>query len=225
MILRRAAGALIALTLASPAAAEIESRVKEGNVVFTSRPKIKPDVSGDAGAPAPRGSLVPLEGVINDVGERYRIDPGLIRAVIHVESAFDPMAVSPKGARGLMQLMPETARAYGVENVHDPIQNLEGGVAYLSDLARQYDGDVALALAAYNAGPTAVERAGGIPRYRETIDYIEKIQALYGKSLAAGLLPGSEEAGGRHGIRATVGDGGEIVFTNRPRRRSGGGPD
>lgn len=217
----RLAGALIALCLASPALAEIKPRVEEGKVVFTSRPKVNPSVSREKAAARRGASIVPLEAVINELGARYRIDPGLIRAVVHVESAFDPMAVSPKGARGLMQLMPVTAKAYGVDNVHDPVQNLEGGVAYLRDLARQYDGNVTLALAAYNAGPTAVQRAGGVPRYRETLDYIRKIRALYGKNLTFGLLGGPHETGSRHGIRATVGEGGEIVFTNRPRRGGG----
>lgn len=99
----------------------------------------------------------------------------LVRAVIQAESGFDSNAVSPKGAMGLMQLMPATATEFGVTNPFHPEQNIRAGVAYLRRLMDRYDSDVSLALAAYNAGPGAVERYSGIPPYRETRDYVKKI--------------------------------------------------
>jgi soluble lytic murein transglycosylase-like protein len=107
------------------------------------------------------------------------LDPNLARAVIAVESGFEPRAVSAAGAAGLMQLEPETARAYGVSNVFDPAQNLRGGTAYLRDLLARFGGDVPRALAAYNAGPGAVERFGGIPPYPETRAYVARVLAAY----------------------------------------------
>jgi soluble lytic murein transglycosylase-like protein len=102
----------------------------------------------------------------------------LIEAVIRVESAYNPRAVSRKGARGLMQLMPDTAARFGVHDAFDPEQNVLGGARYLSVLLAQFEGDVALACAAYNAGEHTVRRYGGVPPYRETQRYVEKIQRL-----------------------------------------------
>lgn len=106
---------------------------------------------------------------------RYELDPGLVLAVIRAESNFNPSALSPKDARGLMQLIPATARRFGVENVWDPLQNIKGGMAYLRWLLDHFDGDEALALAGYNAGEGAVRRYKGIPPYAETQAYVKKI--------------------------------------------------
>jgi hypothetical protein len=111
----------------------------------------------------------------------HGVEVALVRAVIQVESDFDHLAVSSKGARGLMQLMPETARILGVANAFDPRQNIFGGVRYLRQMLHQFRGDVALALAAFNAGPNAVVRYGGIPPYRETRTYVAKIESLLGR--------------------------------------------
>ena len=108
----------------------------------------------------------------------HRVDPELITAVISVESAFDPLARSHVGAQGLMQLMPATARELGVADVWDPEQNIDGGTRYLARLLRKYD-DTELALAAYNAGETAVERYRGIPPYQETQSYVRKVVETY----------------------------------------------
>jgi len=114
------------------------------------------------------------EPVVAPIAARYNIDTELVLRIIEAESGGDPRAVSPKGAQGLMQLMPETARALGVQDPFDPVQNIEGGVRYLSHLIRRF-GDLRLALAAYNAGPGRVLQYGGVPPFPETQRYIERI--------------------------------------------------
>ena len=109
----------------------------------------------------------------------YGLDPDLVLGVITAESAFDPRAESPKGAKGLMQLMPATAGRFGVRDIWDPADNLHGGMSYLRWLLRYYEGDVTLALAAYNAGEGAVDRHGGVPPYRETRRYLKRITRDY----------------------------------------------
>lgn len=124
-------------------------------------------------------SLLPqLESVIRPAATKYGLDPHLVAAVIWTESSGDPNAVSEKGARGLMQLMPETARELGVTQILDPRQNVDGGARYLRQMLDRHGGDLSLALAAYNAGPAAVKRHGGIPPYRETRLYVGKIMRL-----------------------------------------------
>ncbi len=115
------------------------------------------------------------EPIVRDVAERHQVDVALVKAVIRAESDFVPDAVSPKGALGLMQLMPSTARRHGVFRVFDPHQNIEGGVRHLRYLLDRFNGNLRLALAAYNAGEAAVDRHGGIPPYPETIDYVARV--------------------------------------------------
>jgi soluble lytic murein transglycosylase-like protein len=117
--------------------------------------------------------------VVRKVAKLHGIEPELIHAIIQAESNYESTAVSPKGARGLMQLMPATARAYGVSDYFDPEQNIEGGTKYLKDLIRLYEGKTSLVLAAYNAGQEAVKKYKGIPPYPETRNYIKRIQAGY----------------------------------------------
>jgi soluble lytic murein transglycosylase-like protein len=117
--------------------------------------------------------------IIERYAARYGVDPTLVRAVILVESNFDPDCVSNKGARGLMQLMPATAKRFQVTEIHDPEQNIRGGVAYLAFLLDLHPGDLTRVLASYNAGEGAVARFGGIPPYRETQQYVQKALSAY----------------------------------------------
>ena len=112
-------------------------------------------------------------------GKRYDIDPNLIKAIIRAESGFDRYAVSKKGAQGLMQLMPDTAREMRVSDPFNPEQNIAGGVRYLRKLLKMFDGNLVLSLAAYNAGPGQVKRAGGVPRITETRRYIQRVLSYY----------------------------------------------
>lgn len=133
---------------------------------------------------APSEPLLPVGGVFDPnalhemagkIARRHGVDEALVHAVIQVESRYDPFAVSPRGAMGLMQLMPRTAERFDVANAFDPVQNVDGGVRYLKELLSRYSGQVRLALAAYNAGEEAVERHRGIPPYRETVDYVKRV--------------------------------------------------
>ena len=119
--------------------------------------------------------------IIKRAADTHRIDQELIHVVIRAESNYDAFAISSAGAMGLMQLMPATARQYGVNNVFDPVQNIEGGVRYLKDLVRLYNGQTRLVLAAYNAGQEAVRKYKGIPPYPETKSYIAGIMKSYKK--------------------------------------------
>jgi soluble lytic murein transglycosylase-like protein len=140
------------------------------------------------GAPIPVGfastSPVNLDDVVNSASGRYRLDPDLVNSVIKAESGFNARAVSPKGAQGLMQLMPGTASQLGVPNAFDPQANVEGGAKYLRELLERYDFDLVKALAAYNAGPQRVEQFGGVPPYYETRVYVARIVRDFNKKKA-----------------------------------------
>lgn len=116
-----------------------------------------------------------LPDVVNTASGRYHLDPDLVNSVIHAESGFNPRAVSPKGAQGLMQLMPPTASRLGVADAFDPAGNVDGGTRYLRELLEKYNFDMVKALAAYNAGPGRVEQYHGVPPYRETQAYVAKV--------------------------------------------------
>ena len=149
-------------------------------------PDDRPAPQPPASAPAPVAAAMPQEPaapaltpaeLADAAADRYGLPRVLVRTVMTAESAMSPNAISPKGAIGLMQLMPETARDLGVDP-HDPAQNVDGGVRYLRELLVRYDGGLRHALAAYNAGPAAVERYKGIPPFAETIDYIARIERM-----------------------------------------------
>ncbi|MBS3803916.1 MAG: lytic transglycosylase domain-containing protein [Oleiphilaceae bacterium] len=123
--------------------------------------------------------LKPYREAIKNAATEFGVDPALVRAVIHAESAFNARALSPRGAQGLMQLMPGTARELGVQNVKAPTENIRGGADYLARMLERFDGDIRLATAAYNAGPGAVGRYGGIPPYAETQAYVERVGILH----------------------------------------------
>jgi soluble lytic murein transglycosylase-like protein len=150
-------------------------------------------VKGISGAAAPRGPVAPQDANASQLpavagkyaapiaaaAKRNELDPALLSAVVGQESGFQPRAVSSTGAMGLMQLMPETARELGVRNPFDPAQNIDGGAKYLRGLIDRYHGRLDLALAAYNAGPGAVDRFGAVPPYPETQAYVKNILATY----------------------------------------------
>lgn len=120
-----------------------------------------------------------FDDIIQSTASRYGIDPMLVKAIVKAESDFDTMAVSHKGARGLMQLMPETSKLMGVKDVHDPEDNVEGGIRYLSKLLKMFDWKIPLAVAAYNAGENAVLKYGTIPPYSETQTYVKRVLYYY----------------------------------------------
>jgi soluble lytic murein transglycosylase-like protein len=180
-----------------PAAAQIYTwRDGQGQLVVSDRPRTDagemttyavPKASGvraTKALDAPSRSAA-FDDVIEEHASAQGVSPELVRAVIQVESAFNPQAISPKGAMGLMQLMPATARELGVENPFLPEENIRGGVAYLRQLLDRYHRNVELALAAYNAGPGSVAKYGAIPPYRETQAYVKKVTGVSGATATA----------------------------------------
>jgi soluble lytic murein transglycosylase len=140
--------------------------------------------TGRSSRPTPLRQAAPppgvdLEAIISEYSRQNRLDPDLVRAVIRAESSFNARAVSRQGAMGLMQLMPATAKAMSVADPFDPEENVRGGTLYLRQMLDAFRGSLELALAAYNAGPEAVRRFAGVPPYRETIEYVEKVMRLY----------------------------------------------
>ena len=185
---RAAVVALVAtMAVASVRADELLYYVKDGEMVITntaSRRDVKPvpRLRGGAAQRVVTLPATPYDPYIEMVARENGVDPTLVKAVALVESGFNPKARSSKGAQGLMQLMPATAKQYGVSNIHDPYQNLNAGAKHLRDLLDRYQGDVVLALAAYNAGSGAVQRYGGVPAYAETQDYVKKVQTKMGRT-------------------------------------------
>jgi soluble lytic murein transglycosylase-like protein len=149
-----------------------------------------------------------IDSAIQEAAVRHNVDPNLVKAIIKVESNFNPGAVSRKGAMGLMQLMPSTARSLNVTNPFDPQQNVDAGVRHLKGLLENFGGDVSLSLAAYNAGQGAVTRSGGIPPYSETRDYVRRITDIYGNP--SGLSYGYR----RVPIKAFRNERGVLTFSN-----------
>lgn len=182
--------------LATPARAEIIAYVDHnGRRVFVNtEDKELTQAARQGGAAAAlrlmerrKRALPGIEAHIKHVAQRHSIDPELIHAIIEVESTWNPRARSRKGAVGLMQLLPATGRRFGVSDLVNPRQNVAGGVRYLRFLLDRFDGNLELALAAYNAGENAVESAQGVPPYPETRKYLERLRALYAKLGKASL--------------------------------------
>ena len=152
-----------------------------------------------------------VEKIVREAADRHSVDPALVRAVIETESHWNPKAYSRKGAGGLMQLIPTTAQRFGAYDVFNPQQNIDAGVKYLRTLLERYHGNLDLALAAYNAGEGAVDRVHGIPAYRETQNYVQKVQNAYFRP-GSGRLPDAYV--NPHAIHRDVTVDGRIIFTN-----------
>ena len=196
---------ILVATLASALApsvadAQIYSRIDaNGTLVLSDRKIDAPTKVYEVdGAPAIRttkplsAAAARFDSIIQAYASRNRLRPDLVRAVIQVESGFNPAATSPKGAMGLMQLMPQTARDLGVRNAYDPDENIRGGTKYLRQLLDKYNGNQELALAAYNAGPGAVDKYGAkVPPYRETKDYVRKVGSAAGGAKTSDVVQAS----------------------------------
>lgn len=223
-----ATAAVTLALLASPARAELLMEERDG-VLYVKEIPPPPPVAERPAAPAEMAagrSGSPYSELIRRAAERNALPPELVESVIRVESNFEPRAVSPKGARGLMQLMPGTARLLGVQNAFDVRQNIEGGTRHLKNLMDQYRGNVVLALAAYNAGAEAVARYGGVPPYAETQAYVARIVGLLRR---AGWVTAAEAAEQRRTETAPVEEGralhkyetadGQVIYSNLPAER------
>jgi len=143
--------------------------VPTAEIVSYQREEVEPPEA----SPPPKADGIP--GLVEAASDRHQVDADLINSVIRAESSFDPRARSPKGAQGLMQLMPATAATLGVKDAYEPRDNIEAGTRYLRQLLEQYNGDAVKALAAYNAGPGRVEQYQGVPPYRETRSYVRRV--------------------------------------------------
>ena len=214
------------LILATPTRAQIAASLDDqGKLVFVNgdfpRPRHGSTMSlNSAGSPAPlfattESSANPpdrLERIVRSAAERHKVDPALVKAVISTESGWNPRATSRKGAMGLMQLIPSTAKRYGGGNLYDPAQNVEAGTMYLRSLLDRYNGDLNKSLAAYNAGEHAVDNNGGVPPYWETQRYVQKVTDAY-------FRPGSGRdptlwSAPKPPVRKEVDSKGRVVFTN-----------
>ncbi|XAH24309.1 lytic transglycosylase domain-containing protein [Xylophilus sp. GW821-FHT01B05] len=184
---------LVLATLALSAQAEVQRSRLEGAVELITLHA--PRGAAPFAAPRPAPPRSDYAALAQDAAQRTGLDAPLIRAVMHAESAFNATAVSPKGAQGLMQLMPATAALYGVQDAYDPRQNVLAGASHLRYLLQRFGQDIPLALAAYNAGEGAVERYDRrIPPYAETRGYVERVLALRERYLAGDAAPASAPA-------------------------------
>ena len=153
----------------------------------------------------PAQSSDPIHALIESIAGNHGVDPALVKAMVKTESNFNRWAVSSKGARGLMQLIPDTGLRFGVRDFFDPRQNIEGGVRYMKFLLAKFNGNLDLSLAAYNAGENLVERLGRIPSIPETRDYVRKVRASYGKTtVPAATAAAATAASGPAPVAAAV---------------------
>ncbi|HEX9190289.1 MAG TPA: transglycosylase SLT domain-containing protein [Vicinamibacteria bacterium] len=197
------AASAAATAFAGPAEAQVFTRLNANGVIEATNVPAEPGfrltypgkgtLIHSRGFQRARASSRAYDAHVDEATRLFQVSPDLVKAVIAAESEFDQYAVSSKGARGLMQLMPPTARRLGVRDSFDARQNILGGTQYLRELLDQFQGDVSLALAAYNSGPNAVLRYGGIPPYKETRGYVAKIQSYLG-GFTAVAAPASSQA-------------------------------
>ena len=194
--------------------------VEDEKIVVTNTPSRR-DLRPVPGMETPGGEVTgaampatPYDAFIDRVAREYGISPDLVKAVALVESGFDPHAVSPKGARGLMQLMPATGRRYGVRDLFDPLENLRAGIRHLRNLLDEFGGNVTLALAAYNAGSGAVRRHGGVPAYAETRAYVNKVRESMGQLPRRSRPKGSRSAPAGDEVRLTRREDGTLALIN-----------
>ena len=215
--------AVVAGLLAGPAAAQVYTRVNSKGVLEATN---VPDESGFRLTYPGKGTLIhsrgfrfgyrgEFDGHIADASRAFGVPIDLIRAIIRVESEYDSQAVSSKGAQGLMQLMPATAARFGVSDPFDPRENIFGGVEYLRFLLEMFNGDVGLAAAGYNAGENAVLRHKGVPPYKETRGYVQKVQAILGGQAPALSYP--------RRLAAAEAPSSAPVIAFAPASRAGGG--
>jgi soluble lytic murein transglycosylase-like protein len=193
---------------ALPARGQITSYVDaRGMRIYTNLARPAPQ-----GARSPRRAPAPPNGlasIVRTAAMRHGLDPQLVRAVVRAESDWNPAAISPKGARGLMQLVPATAKRFGVRDVFDPAENVEGGVRYLRALLHRYRGNLAKSLAAYYAGERTVDRAAGLPNDPATRAYVRRVSRFYfSRGSAAPFLPR------RFAIHRVTDAAGRVVYTN-----------
>jgi soluble lytic murein transglycosylase-like protein len=207
------------LSVHSAAIAEIRLEERDGVLYVTNvEPRqavVAPQVAPQIERSVPRPPA-PYADLIRAAAARHGLAPELVESVVRAESNFNASAVSPKGARGLMQLMPTTAAQLGVRNVFDVRQNIEGGVRHLRYLVDRYGGNLTLALAAYNAGVDAVARHGGVPPYEETRAYVARILRLLSQE---GTVRSDAATAGARALYRYEGRGGHVVYSNLPIER------
>ena len=217
-------GLLMGLASVDRVAGKIYSQLKDRRTPAVTTPRVTRDTMAGTGERSqgfrtthivvPTPTLTPYDPLIEQYATRSEVPAELVRAVVQVESGFDPAARSSVGAMGLMQLMPETAAELGVADPYDPADNLRDGITYLKQLLDQYDGNEEIALAAYNAGPGAVERYGNrVPPFRETRNYVRKVRSA---TDAAARLPRIASDGTLYKSYAVVDGWWTVVLSNVP---------
>ena len=201
-------GAVVVLLAATPAVGAVKLKVQKDGTKLIYNDRGSANMRNLDWLAKRHDRRTKYDEIIERYAAKYGVDPVFVRAVIQVESDFNPMCVSNKGARGLMQLMPGTAKRYGVKQVHDPEQNIHGGIRYLAYLLELF-GDKPRALAAYNAGEGAVLKYGGIPPYEETSTYVVRaLTVYYGRPYGSGAV---SIAGRRGGPKLKGGFGKKVV--------------
>ncbi len=209
-ITRPVVAAALCVAVGAIGSAEVRlERRTDGSLLMINDPRATPRRA--AGSFRARSEI---DDMIEAHARAKSLDPALVHAVVTVESSYDPSARSRKGAMGLMQLMPATASSLGVDNPYDPEQNLRGGTAYLRRMLDRFGGNPELALAAYNAGPEAVDRHGGLPPYPETHDYVDRVMRLF-RGEAPRPAAGAVRPGRRTYVHRDAG-GRLVLSTTRP---------